>query len=570
MDFPMTPEELDRVAKVQPQHQFYQAGGESTAAAAPIGDDPFLAVGESNAELDFNLDDLSDEEGEFGLLPELDLLSSCYPGVDSAAAAAAIPMVKDLDGVHLPADPESFDRLLAAEMEQLSVQEKESLWYEVHGIADPIEETPVMISEALKDFERLLLTTEHSTPPGKNVSSPIDAYLMAKSVDKNFAEDPKLRLQFIRATGYKIEESIKRYLKHFTEKLDLFGREKLCKEILWNDLGKLDQESVMSGAQHVLRERDLAGRAVICIFPVPLPHMTDPSVDFMESIKSRLRSMWYIFTKVLRDEDVQRNGIVGAVMMLGATRILKEYHYLTRLNSVRYALPHRIMGIHVCTTNSFAKKMTQFVVWLGGKQLRSRYRAHCFTKPEGFKHALSTFGIPIQHIPEFKFDEDAGTFEYLTTVHQEWVDNIRKEEESNRSTGTIIGVPRRFDVLFGRSSLAKTHVGNLRAVHLVEMHRRQYESAGKTEKTEISKQIVELVHRSGGRFIEPRDGSFIEVDDLQARKKIAHFFRRLRAERPLEPEDEKKNDAIKAAGTRSLDMPVEEDSKCSREKRART
>ena len=84
--------------------------------------------------------------------------------------------------------------------------------------------------------------------------------------------------------------------------------------------------------------------------------------------------------------------------------------------------------------------------------------------------------------------------------------------------------------LFGRGKIAKTHTGNLRALHLCEMNYARYESAlsGKYGKTEVAEMIVRIIHESGGRFLTPESNGWVEVDDDAAREKISHFFRHMR------------------------------------------
>jgi hypothetical protein len=87
--------------------------------------------------------------------------------------------------------------------------------------------------------------------------------------------------------------------------------------------------------------------------------------------------------------------------------------------------------------------------------------------------------------------------------------------------------PRRFDVLFGKGKAFREHKGNVRANHLVAMDRAKYEQADKTEKTNIARRIVNIIHESHGRFLkfEESEGCWEEVDYGKAREKISHIFR---------------------------------------------
>jgi hypothetical protein len=143
---------------------------------------------------------------------------------------------------------------------------------------------------------------------------------------------------------------------------------------------------------------------------------------------------------------------------------------------------------------------------------------------------LQTFGIPTGCSP-MKRD---GT--WSTEWHLEWLRlhrnrEIAENEAMDTNTKPVVIVPRRFDVLFGRGKIAKTHTGNLRALLLCEMNYPRYESAitGKYGKTEVAEQIVRIIHDSGGRFLKPDENSgWVEVNNEEAREKIAHFFRHMR------------------------------------------
>ena len=94
--------------------------------------------------------------------------------------------------------------------------------------------------------------------------------------------------------------------------------------------------------------------------------------------------------------------------------------------------------------------------------------------------------------------------------------------------------PRRFDVLFGRGKNTRCHAGNLRALHLVESHKEEYEKAAKFEKTAIAERIVKIIYESHGRFLKwEGDNGWVEVDCALARDKISHLFRNVRSRKTV-------------------------------------
>merc|ERR1712166_299627 len=58
----------------------------------------------------------------------------------------------------------------------------------------------------------------------------------------------------------------------------------------------------------------------------------------------------------------------------------------------------------------------------------------------------------------------------------------------------------------------------------------EYEKCSKSEKTELAKRIVTMIKECNGRFLKKdRKLGWQEVTDSQAREKVSHFFRHLRA-----------------------------------------
>jgi len=163
--------------------------------------------------------------------------------------------------------------------------------------------------------------------------------------------------------------------------------------------------------------------------------------------------------------------------------------------------------------------------------MRARFRPH-FGDRENIAFELQTYGIPTNDHPILP--NGILSLEW----HKEWLKVCRTQEESESTKDGMI-IPRRFDVLFGRGKNTREHTGNLRAAHLVEMHQREYEKAGKFEKTEIAERIVSIINESLGRFLKWEENGWAEVDNDAAREKISHFFRHLRSKVPAKGDSAK-------------------------------
>ena len=63
---------------------------------------------------------------------------------------------------------------------------------------------------------------------------------MALELDSDYATSPKLLMSFLRAVEGQPKQAAKRLARHFETKLDLFGRDKLVKDIEISDLDEYD------------------------------------------------------------------------------------------------------------------------------------------------------------------------------------------------------------------------------------------------------------------------------------------------------------------------------------------
>ena len=240
----------------------------------------------------------------------------------------------------------------------------------------------------------------------------------------------------------------------------------------------------------------------------------------------QMRVIWYVLNAITEDEETQRKGIVGVKSNFGEFARCEPFSLLKYVDRVLSGIPKKIVVMHYLYDNPSHKAFVQGAQLFLPRSLRTRFRRH-FGDHENLIFELQTYGIPTEHHPILP--DGSLSLEY----HKEWLKNRRMQEESASSGESdgdkIVILPRRFDVLLGRGKYTREHTGNLRAVHLVEMHRSEYEQAGKFGKTIIAERILHMIHNSRGRFLKWENHGWIEVDEKVARDKISHFFRHLRS-----------------------------------------
>lgn len=156
---------------------------------------------------------------------------------------------------------EDIDALLANELNQMSLEERERTYEEIHGVQQIDEETPQKIHGAL-----IRMQAELETLPAKP-----PAYFLALNENPEYLADPNLRLMFLRSTNFKPREAAQKLVSFLQGKMDLFGAHTLCRSLYLSDLDKDDLACLKSGAYQLLPSRDSTGRAIIADFHLIIP-----------------------------------------------------------------------------------------------------------------------------------------------------------------------------------------------------------------------------------------------------------------------------------------------------------
>ena len=89
------------------------------------------------------------------------------------------------------------------------------------------------------------------------------AYRQALDKNASYVKHPLFRICFLRAEHYNARKAAARLLRHLTEKLELFGPDKLTRDIVLDDLGRDARTCLEIGTLQILPVRDNAGRRVV-------------------------------------------------------------------------------------------------------------------------------------------------------------------------------------------------------------------------------------------------------------------------------------------------------------------
>jgi hypothetical protein len=175
----------------------------------------------------------------------------CFFAPLSSSSATAVPLQPVVRS-----DFSDTDLMLAKELNQMSMTERDQILSDIHGVADLIVEEPDFVDQCLMDLETILVCTE----PSQKI-----AYEQARAMNLAYVQDRNFLIKCLRADEFQVKKTAERLLLHMEIKLELFGPEKLCQEITLQDLNEDDIRALETGFIQLLPERDRAGRAVMVL-----------------------------------------------------------------------------------------------------------------------------------------------------------------------------------------------------------------------------------------------------------------------------------------------------------------
>jgi hypothetical protein len=171
-----------------------------------------------------------------------------------SAATSQSPMQPDLY-LKIVCDP-GHERT-TRELKQLPKESRERVWADMTG--DPASSTNLAALRAEEDPQHVMQVMEEMNAELDQVT---DNHVWNMALQTKLAHDPGFRLMFLRAEQYSPSGAAERMVRHFEEKLDLFGKEKFDQPIRLKDLSRDDLEALSCGGIQFLPRADRAGRLV--------------------------------------------------------------------------------------------------------------------------------------------------------------------------------------------------------------------------------------------------------------------------------------------------------------------
>lgn len=176
-------------------------------------------------------------------------------------------------------------------------------------------------------------------------------------------QNKEFRLLFLRTdTSFNAKQAAAKFVKHFELKLELFGEEKLGREIMLQDLEPDDWKHTQT---RWLLHRDRSGRAIL--------FWTPPTRE--QPIPSKLRLMFWSLFLVLRDEETRKNGMVLIFYNVGS-KTSPDRKFCFALNDFKKGVPTPFVSFHICYDNPRVRPILSLLLSTLGTFLTVRCRSH--------------------------------------------------------------------------------------------------------------------------------------------------------------------------------------------------
>lgn len=398
------------------------------------------------------------------------------------------------------------------QIENLSIKELKTIRHDVHGTSakettklkrvqsqpqvDLAEESTFIslkfceLDLEINNIEIKAVLSSFGNSNCSTSDSGFAAYKLARSQNPDYVNSPRFKIRFLRAKKYNAREAARLLLRNLLEKLDLFGSEKLTRDICREDVGDDGLRYLELGGLEVSPKRDANGRRIIS---------TDDSLKQKFPRKSIRKAHFYFINSLAEKVDYIRNW--------RAERKRKETEKMVSHSEVN--CDDSIMNESLATLNfgdmeSADEREWEFNNLIGIGEI------HGTNSADGSGHGNGS-NINGDDIPSI-----------ITATHP------------TETTVLCCDVwPE--DVLLGRGI---KHPGNEYFRQMVADYYENYEASKKLQQTRITKEIVQKIVCDGGRFLKkPKSGAhtndsfWIEIDYKEARLKVAHTFRTIRKQK---------------------------------------
>lgn len=264
---------------------------------------------------------------------------------------------------------------LSSTLKSLTLEEREKVMYDIHGVSDIPGETPSWKAEKLLEL---------SDEVAKIVRGK-DAYEMARGQSTEYVENEEFRLKFLRKFEWDAKKAARNLIRYFNAKLEIFGENCLTKTITQADLSPGAKKCLECGFLQTLSVRDTAGRVVLFFWPLLLEEVN------IVSVEDQVACVWYIFMTACKDIETSIKGIVVINCLLNADKSKlqpKQAHQIASLSDV---IPYRIRAGHICVSKEDDQFQIVLIIMKAADAIsKLRIKYHSGTSYMSFLSSMKT------------------------------------------------------------------------------------------------------------------------------------------------------------------------------------
>eukprot|EP00980_Cylindrotheca_fusiformis_P005723 scaffold1192_cov58-Cylindrotheca_fusiformis.AAC.17 len=431
---------------------------------------------------------------------------------------------------------ELLEDTLAAEMSNMSFQERAKAMDDLHCVGEGLEENEETRRRSLAEFDQIVKNTKNQY------------YDLASSQNRGFVEDESFRLKFLRAKLHDAKSAVRQMMNYLRFKATYFGEDKVAREIELSDLTNEEVAVLRSGLYFVPKHRDRAGRLVIYVLSHILCGCTAETVIRV--------NLFFFYNLIASIPEVQMKGtssIYYDTSKPGEEFINPGFQNQVQIMTVTNSIPFRSTSLHLCikpTLGNLILNNTVFRVILNSRLESTlvRTRLHVGSDME-IQYNLQSHGISLSTCPVDPSGQVCQAM--LNTWYEDHLEHMKSTglrvdqlEYSTPSANIVSSMSmepceilnsystvdiRATDVLLGRGRGFQEHPGNIRFRNVLEDYRDVYDSAPRIQKRRIAIELRQLLAADGVRFLKHADGvRWIESDIKTVEDKIGQFFRTVR------------------------------------------
>mmetsp|Transcript_21871 Transcript_21871/g.52036 ORF Transcript_21871/g.52036 Transcript_21871/m.52036 type:complete len:552 (-) Transcript_21871:109-1764(-) len=343
------------------------------------------------------------------------------------------------------------DKLLADELNALSVNEREQLMEKIHGISSPntgrteydLEEAFIGLQNKLDMYYHSMCEegtdrnenrkTQTSNPQNRDrtyrnflfpdctssVDTSFDAYREARSKNSLMVSDRDFQRPFLEAENLDPGRAAVRLMKYLELIRDVFETsDVLFRPIFIDDLATEAKTELVKGPHQMLPDRDSSGRKIVV-------YLRD--IDHIEvDIRHRIQVFLYFMQRIFEDA----NGMVVIVFLHNSSLFTgyegrwKDLEYTKvlidaapRFDALHFSLPNRHL---------LSETVKAALLLVMGRENRYRVCLHFGSHVE-CRYSLASYGIPVNRLP-LVLDLNTTIRKDNISCHKKWM-RVQEEKE---------------------------------------------------------------------------------------------------------------------------------------------